>query len=594
MSRETLAVVRAIVGLAQGAALYLLYHAADAKIWPATDGPVFAALAMTAVFIPLLAISGTGNLRLRTLAIWLAAAAVIVPALGAYDLYVDPDGGMYGNVRSLDRITPSPPLWLAATAALAIAHTLVVSGDADGTFLAKYPRYFDMAWKHAVQAALVAAFVGALWALLFLGAGLFDLIGIAFFRELLGKPWFGFPVTTLAAAVAIHVTDVHASLVRGVRTLALTLLSWLLPLFALIAAGFLGTLLFTGLEPLWRTRHATHLVLATAAALIVLVNAAYHDGTHEHRIAVVLRGAATAAALALMPLVAIAAYAVMLRVNQYGWTPERVVATACVGVAACYAIGYGLAAIASQPWLHWIELTNVATAAVILAVILALFSPAANPARISVADQVARLAAGRTPVGTFDFTFLRFHGGRYGMAALERLREKPDGPDAARIAEKAAAALAGTDEYQMRRIVNRPTPEERAANIAVAYPKGEALPAGFVAQDWDNEEPRWLRPMACLTAQVKCDAVMVDLDGDGSAEILLTQSYTAESRPAYEEFLAYKEINGKWILLGELEHSNCSGVRNALLAGRFELAAPAFKAIKVAGTSLEVHARGCP
>src|SRR5579871_22973 len=54
MSRETLAVVRTVLGLAQGAALYLLYNAADAKVWPAIDGQVFAPLALTAVFVPVL------------------------------------------------------------------------------------------------------------------------------------------------------------------------------------------------------------------------------------------------------------------------------------------------------------------------------------------------------------------------------------------------------------------------------------------------------------------------------------------------------------------------------------------------------------
>jgi hypothetical protein len=587
MSRETLAVVRAVLGLAQGTALYLIYDAADAKVWPASDGLVFAPLVLTAVFVPLLAVAGAGNLRLRTFAAWIVAAAVIVPALGFYDLYHDPSGGVFDAVTQA-RIWPALSLWLAAAAGLVIAHTLIVSGDADHAFIPKYTRYFDVAWKHAVQAALAGAFVAALWVLLVIGAALFDLIGIAFFQELLRKPWFAIPVTTLATAVAIHVTDVQASLIRGVRTLALTLLSWLLPLFAIIAVGFLGTLLFTGLEPLWRTRHATNLMLLTAAALIVLVNAAYQDGTRERRVAVVLRGGATAAALALTPLVAIAAYAVMLRVNQYGWTPERVIATACVVVAACYAIGYGFAAIASQPWLHWIEITNVATAAVILAAILALFSPAADPARIAVADQVARLESGRTPVGKFDFAFLRFHGGRYGLAALERLRQKQDGPDAARIAEKAAAALAGNDEYETRRTVERPTPEERAANITVAWPKDQALPAAFLQQDWNALPPdRWRHP-GCLTSHQKCDAVLLDLDGDGAAEILL-------SGQPNMAFLVYKEAGGTWTLLGDLQNSSCPGVRNALLTGQFELASPAFTEIKAAGARLQLQFnRSCP
>ena len=586
MSRESLAVARAILGLAQGAALYLLYNAADAKVWPATDGQVYAPLLLTSFFIPVVALAGLGNLRWRTFAIWIPAASIVVAALGAYDIFHDPTGGLFGTVTE-SRTVPSAPLSLAMAAGLAITHTLIVSGDADRVWIAKYPRYFDIASKHAVQVALAGAFVGALWVLLVLGTALFHLIGITFFTQLLQKPWFSVPVTTFAFAVAVHVTDVQVHIVRGVRTLALTLLSWLLPLFALISIGFLAALLFTGLDPLWGTRHATNLVLATAAALIVLINAAYQDGAPEPRVAIMLRCAGAGAAAALTPLVAIAGYAVMLRVNQYGWTPDRVIATACVAVAACFALGYAFALVTSRRWLERIEMINVVTAIVILAVILALFSPAADPARIAVADQVGRLEAGRTPVDQFDFAFLRFHGGRYGSAALDRLRQKDDGPDAARIAEKANAVLAAKTQSDLRRVSADPlTPAERANNIVVAYPKGQSLPATFLQQDW-NTSPSW--QSRCITARSeKCDAMMFDLDGDGAAEILLSV------RPQ-GSFLVWKEAEGKWINIGVLQNSGCARAREALLAGNFELASPELKEIKVAGSRLQVLPdRRCP
>jgi hypothetical protein len=148
-------------------------------------------------------------------------------------------------------------------------------------------------------------------------------------------------------------------------------------MMVLIAGGFLATLLFTGLEPLWSTRRATALLL-TAAALVFLVNAAYQDGHSEHPVRV-LRYAGSLAAILLLPLVGIAGYGLALRVGQYGWTPERIIALACAVVAACYTFGYGLSVLASRPWLKWLEVTNVFTAFVILAVILALFSPIADP-----------------------------------------------------------------------------------------------------------------------------------------------------------------------------------------------------------------------
>src|SRR5262249_25527016 len=162
-----------------------------------------------------------------------------------------------------------------------IAHALILGANADRRLVAKYSTHFDIAWKMAVQLALGGAFVGAFWALLWLGAGLFALIKLEFFRKLIEHPWFAIPITALVAASALHLTDIRPVLVRGVRTLALTLLSWLLPVISLIVTGFLVSLPFTGLAPLWSFGHASALLLVAAAALIVLINAAYQDGDAE-------------------------------------------------------------------------------------------------------------------------------------------------------------------------------------------------------------------------------------------------------------------------------------------------------------------------
>ena len=45
---------------------------------------------------------------------------------------------------------------------------------------------------------MTVVFVGLFWALLWLGAGLFKLLDVRFFEELLGKRWFYLPALTLA------------------------------------------------------------------------------------------------------------------------------------------------------------------------------------------------------------------------------------------------------------------------------------------------------------------------------------------------------------------------------------------------------------
>jgi hypothetical protein len=203
----------------------------------------------------------------------------------------------------------------------------------------------------------------------------------------------------------------------------LTLLSWLLPVMTLFAVLFVLALPVVGLEPLWATRRATGILLASVAALVFLINAAYQDGKPQTPIASLLRQSRWLAAIVIVPLAVLAGYGVLLRVEQYGWTPERVIAAACVTVAACYATGYALAAIVSRLALRQLELTNVLTACVIIAVLLALLSPIADPARISVIDQINRLNSGRTAPDKFDFAFLPDAMARRRCSALATARK---------------------------------------------------------------------------------------------------------------------------------------------------------------------------
>jgi hypothetical protein len=135
--------------------------------------------------------------------------------------------------------------------------------------------------REGLQLAAIVGFCAALWASLALGAALFEIIKLNFLKELMREQWFSIPVTTVAAGLAVHVTDVRPALVRGMRTLAHTLLAWLLPVLTLLAGGFVLSLPFTGLAPLWATRSATPILLGVAAGLVILINAAYQDGAEE-------------------------------------------------------------------------------------------------------------------------------------------------------------------------------------------------------------------------------------------------------------------------------------------------------------------------
>jgi len=170
---------RFVLGLLQGGALSLLYFAYEQHSWPATDGEVSAPLLMVALFVPLIAIQSMRVLRFATLVGWTIVATILIAALSFYDIWrAWPQDWVLSSTPPFEgawqpHLLPSWPFILALPAILFIAHALVVSADIDGRLIAHYATYFDVAWEQGVQLALTAIFVGAFWALLWLGAGLF-------------------------------------------------------------------------------------------------------------------------------------------------------------------------------------------------------------------------------------------------------------------------------------------------------------------------------------------------------------------------------------------------------------------------------------
>jgi hypothetical protein len=587
---SSLVVARMAIALAQAGVLFILYRTTVWKVWPATDGHVFAPMLAGAIFVPVVAIAGMANLRTRTIAIWLAALLVLCIGIAFFDIFQDPSVGGYNPVGL--RIAPRQATWAGLAAIIFIVHSLISAGDTERRMIASYPRYHDVSWMLGVQHALSVAFVSIFWGLLWLGAELFRLIRIEQFAELIRHDWFYIPATTLSYAAAIHLTDARTGIVRGTRTLVLNLLSWLLPVLTLIVIAFLAALPFTGLEPLWNTRRATSILLTAAIALIVLINTAYQDGRSDSRRASVLSYALLVAVAGLTPLFALAAYGLGLRVDQYGWTASRVAVCATIAVVACYALGYALAALRDRRSLRGIEFTNIASSVLIVGVLLALLTPVASPARISVLDQVARLESGQIAPDKFDFVFLRFNSGRYGERALERLKSKTEGPGAAQISFKANEALDWKTPLQAtRRTPATPAigAEAVARNIAVIQPPGQALPDSFIRNNWSSETQKWNLPPCLTTIAQRCEAVLVDLDGDNVPEIVLFRLPSGQPATTFKV-----DGNGRWAILGVLGNSHCKDAREAVQMGKFELIAPPLKDIVANGVRMRVNANIIP
>lgn len=580
---------RLAAGLLQGLVLYLLYQSFQNKAWPATEPLLSGPLLLVWLIVPVIFISSLGALDRRQLLIWIPAAAAVLAALGVYDAWraASLDGVPYAPNNKTVHL--SSQLILVSAAGIFIAQSLVMAAAGEKRRIASYSAYFETAWKHFVQLAFSGLFVGVVWLVLLLGSELFMLIKLEFLRNLIRESWFVIPVIAFAFSCAMHITDVRPAIVRGIRTLLLVLMSWILPVAVLVIGGFLLSLPFTGLEPLWATRSATAVLLGAAAALIVLINAAYQDGAPDAAVARVIRGSVRFASILLAPIVVIALYALGLRVGDYGWTTSRIVAASCLIVASIYAAGYAWAALRPARRAS-ISSTNIANAFVVLAMLLVLFSPLGDPARLSVANQVARLESGKVPADKFDFAYLRFEGERYGQAALDKLRASAQGKDAQvvrdRIADVQKLKWRGPHQDEL---IGRPVPIRLSAKARV-WPKGSQLPASFLLTDLNllagSPYP------ACLRGeQGECDIVLVDLTSDGNPEIVMLGALPDANAVVVREIKP-----GQWRAVGTLPSSlaACGPLRQAFIDGQYSLVPPAVSELHIAGTRMAVRPRWEP
>lgn len=559
---RSIGALRMAIGLVQGLVLYVLYQHFTEETWLAHHPMLFRCLALTALFIPPLAISSLSHMRARKLGLWLLLLTALIVGLAIYDFWRGDFGTWLRDPalnawqkNTLAHLEPSPHLIVLLVLGLFIAQAMALASDHDRRWIASYRSYFDRAWKLALQITFASLFHTALWIILFTGAQLFKLVRLSFLETLLVKPWFVIPVTAMAYSAALHLTDVKPAIVANLRKLLLTMLSWLLPLAVLIVTGFLVGLGSTGLQPLWETRHATAVLLGSTALLVVLINMVYQDGLSDAAPpARLIAWSLRLACVLPLPLVVLAAYALGLRVSQYGWTPDRIYATLCIAVASIYALGY-LAALRRPVHLDAMAPVNVGASFAILGLLVLILTPLADPARLAVADQLARLRAGQITPQQLDMKFMRHDGQRYGVRALDEIARSQD-PQLASISEEAKRTLASEHAWDVVQAEeSRPRP---GANVQM-HPKGTPLPAAITEKDWPIMVGGIMTP-GCLRSQTQeCDAYLVTPPGAARAQLLLIDQSNLPT-------LMAEDARDQWQIVGTFPISrSCLGkLREAL------------------------------
>lgn len=568
-----------LVALLQALLLYLA-DTADAHLW----GWLAWRAPQVFWYTLVLAVPTVLTLSVRRLAearFWQHAAGVAV----VYVLLAGWAAWSVTGAPGIDVQSVLLPFGITAGGALFIALPFLQCRLDAGRWRAAYPGLFDHAWQNGLTLALAALFTGVCWLVLLLWAGLFKLVHIHFFDDLFFRQKsFAYLATGLFVGLGILIGRTQQHPLRVTRQILFAVCRGLLPLLALIALMFLASLPFTGLAPLWSTRSAATLLLALLLLLVTLVNAVWQDGAACKPYPHALRWLVDTA-LVLSPIyAALALYALGLRIHQYGWSNQRFWATLVAVVLAAHAIGYAVAALRrKQPWLGWLPRVNIALAGLVVALVLLANSPALDPYRIVVANQLDRLHAGRTTPAKLDVASLRFDNGRRGYRAAVALQLDP-------VMRANAEALAG-----LQRTVRKPSrygdlshdKRDEAKSVAALRAQIRLAPGATPPND------DWYRVLlgrandnrACVLRGADCVLLTPDLRGDGHRDNLLCNlggNWLVGCR------LFTRDAQNAWHVVGtvtfEQDSPGTAGpLRAALRAGKLEAVWPRWPDLRVAG-----------
>ena len=149
---------------------------------------------------------------------------------------------------------------------------------------------------------------------------------------------------------------------------------------------------------------------------------------------------------------------------------------------------------------------------------------------------------------------------------------KPAKPDNAR------AALAMT-----HRIERSPLTEPVVATRVTVHPSGKSLPPSFLAQDWTTD-PRHRLPACLINAEDSCEALMIDLDGDGRDEILMQPTSPNHAGIAY-----HQDETGEWTNMGAFNTTlSCKAVLESFRSGGVRAVPSSIPDIEIGGTRIRI------
>jgi len=509
------------IGLLQGTLCYLLMT----YLAPHNDGWLFYGMPATSAITSALLLTVV-SFKQRALWYWMALIFVVVLAMSVWLKWQVEDSDKWRQ-HEVFMFYGWRLLLMAMLALPWIQYSLHVSREQ-----ARYPHFYRQLWLNALTLLIVFVANGLFWLVLLLWSEMFKLVGIPFFSTLFfDTDWFGYVAFGLITALAVLLARTQSRLVTAVQKLLTFIATGLLPLVALLALMFILTLPFTGLEAISQRVSAAGL-MSTLTLLLLLLMAIVREPQKE---ALPYPGALRyliKCSLIVAPIyMLIAGWSLWVRIQQYGWTPERVYGVLVVVVLLVWSFGY-LASILRRGR-NPLELQGpviLGVSLLALGLLVLLSSPVIDAWRISVNSHMGLYHSGKIKPDQVSLYMLD-HSGKPGRAALEALQKD----------------VAFNQDSKRRRDLNsllqgrRDPVKELSATQLVS--KVVMAPGSQKPDDafWAFVKTQGYRITSCAE-QNACVLVSQDLNADGHPEQVLYAFGDGES-------LVFGMQKNKWDLL---------------------------------------------
>ncbi|EEZ4382531.1 MULTISPECIES: DUF4153 domain-containing protein [Escherichia] len=488
-------------GLIQGLVCYLLitWLAVDNNNWIVYGVPATVALSSVLLFT-------VESFKQKRLWGWLALVFIATLAMS---------GWLKWQIDGMSSWRADQELWefgcyLLLMAMLLLPWIQLNLHDRKGR--TNYSFFYQSVWHNTLILMVIFITNGLTWLVLLLWSELFKLVGITFFSTLFfSTDWFIYLTLGLVTALSVILARTQSRLIASIQKLFTLIATGLLPLVSLLTLLFIITLPFAGLNAISRHISAAGLLL-TLAFLQLLLMAIVRDPQKASLPWTGPLRCLIKTSLLVAPLyVLIAAWAIWMRVAQYGWTAERLHGALAVVVLLAWSLGYFVSIVwrKGQNPLVLQGKVNLTVSLLVLVILVLLNSPVLDSMRISVNSHMARYQSGKNTPDQVSIYMLE-HSGRYGRAALESLKSDVE---YMKDPKRRRSLLMAFDGVQ--RLQQQISEKALADNVFIAPGSGKPD-----ATFWSAVMKNRYNAMICIEKDA-CVLVEQDLNSDGRAERIL-------------------------------------------------------------------------